>query len=153
MLNPNFTFTFHKINENFLVVFPIFIDISFRWEKTNKNDIVLEVVSQTVCQFLLIQNILDKFIVFLVILFNAIENGVNFIYSFGVYIQCISYVRVSISVFIFYLYLLWLFILIIIWFLNIGGDFVFVFLDILKNFFTSLVQSVVFTCCTTRITL
>jgi hypothetical protein len=43
MLNSNFTLTFDKINENFLVGAPLLEDLSLWWEKTTEANVVNEI--------------------------------------------------------------------------------------------------------------
>lgn len=64
MLNSNFSLAFNNAYKNFLIFSPVLNDISLWWEKTAKADVVLEVVFQTVSQFVFVQDSLHDFVVF-----------------------------------------------------------------------------------------
>lgn len=155
MLNSNFTFSLDKINENFLVVFPILDDISFRWEKTAKADIVLEFVIQAICQFVFIKNLLDVFVIFQLVLWKAIKNSNDFIYSSRRETQVFIKVRDFVFFRFFHDYLRWINIC---WLVcvriryNIGNKF-FIFFDLFYNFLSSFMHTIMWSRMTTRITL
>ena len=79
MLNSNFTFTFHKINENFLVGTPLLENLPFWWEESTKADVMNEIILKAVGEFLLFDDTLYQFIVFLVVIGNSTEYGDDFI--------------------------------------------------------------------------
>ena len=81
MLNSNFTFTFDKINENFLVGTPLLENFPFRWEQRTKADVMYEIVIQAVGEFLLLNNTLYQFIVFLFVIRNSTDYGDDFIWK------------------------------------------------------------------------
>ena len=81
VLNSNFSLTFYKINENLLVVFPILNDVSFRREKSTKADVVLELVVKSIRQFVFIENLLNAFIIFQLILGESIKDSNDFIWK------------------------------------------------------------------------
>lgn len=54
MFNSDFTLLFDKAYENVLVFGPVLNDISLRWVKTAETDVVLEVKTQPVSQFVFV---------------------------------------------------------------------------------------------------
>jgi len=81
MFNSNFTFIFDEVDKNLLIVFPILNDISFGREKSTKADIMLKFIVQTIGQLVFIKNLLNNFIVFQLILGEAVKDRNDFLYS------------------------------------------------------------------------
>lgn len=68
MLDANFALGLDEVDEDLLVVLPVLDDVSFWREQSTKTNIVLKFIVQTVGELVLVQDLLDEFVVLHVVL-------------------------------------------------------------------------------------
>lgn len=143
MLNSNFSLAFNNAYKNFLIFSPVLNDISLWWEKTAKADVVLEVVFQTVSQFVFVQDSLHDFVVFEFVFGQTLEHSDYFIQSSRIERNFFIQVGDLVCGLLRFFDLSWFFFVSTsIIFLNISDKFVLVSQNLFNDFFTSLVKRV-----------